>query len=110
MNIVELIRRKRNGDVLTGGEINYLITAYTSQKIPDYQFAAFLMAAFLKGLNKEETSALTESMINSGKTINLNSIKGSKVDKHSTGGVGDKTSLIIAPIAAAAGVNVPMIS
>jgi len=110
MNIVELIRKKRNGNELAHHEINYLISAYTKNKIPDYQFAAFLMAAFLKGLNKEETSCLTESMINSGKTINLSSIKGAKIDKHSTGGVGDKTSLIIAPIAAAAGIKVPMIS
>ncbi len=95
---------------MTCEEINHLVSAYTKNKIPDYQFSAFLMAAFLKGLNKEETSALTESMINSGKIVNLNSIRGPKVDKHSTGGVGDKTSLIIAPIAAAAGINVPMIS
>ena len=110
MNIVELIRKKRNGKKLSREEINQLVSAYTRNKIPDYQFSAFLMAAFLKGFNKEETSALTESMINSGIIVNLNSVRGAKVDKHSTGGVGDKTSLIIAPIAAAAGVNVPMIS
>ena len=110
MNIVELIRKKRDGDNLTRGEIDYLIFNYTKNKIPDYQFSAFLMAAFLRGLDESETSILTESMINSGITVNLDSIKGSKIDKHSTGGVGDKTSLIIAPIAAAAGVNVPMIS
>ncbi|MFZ0455622.1 MAG: thymidine phosphorylase, partial [Ignavibacteriaceae bacterium] len=91
-------------------EINHLILNYTKNKIPDYQFSAFLMAAFLKGLDESETSSLTESMINSGITVNLSSIRGTKIDKHSTGGVGDKTSLIIAPIAAAAGVNVPMIS
>ena len=110
MNITELIRKKRNGKELNREEINYLISGYTDRKIADYQFAAFLMAAFLKGLNKKETSALTESMINSGKTVNLTSIQGSKIDKHSTGGVGDKTSLIIAPIAAATGIKVPMIS
>lgn len=110
MNIVELIRKKRNGNRLSREEINQLISTYTSNRIPDYQFSAFLMAAFLRGLNKEETSALTESMINSGIIVNLNSIKGAKIDKHSTGGVGDKTSLIITPIVAAAGVNVPMIS
>ncbi len=110
MNIVELIRKKRNGTQLTRQEINHLISAYTKNKIPDYQFSAFLMAVFLKGLNEEETSVLTESMINSGITVNLNSIQGAKIDKHSTGGVGDKTSLIIAPVAAAAGINVPMIS
>jgi pyrimidine-nucleoside phosphorylase len=110
MNIVELIRRKRDGGVLHSDEIKFLISSYTANKIPDYQFSSFLMAAFIKGLNKNETSALTEAMLYSGKVINLDSIPGYKVDKHSTGGVGDKTSLILAPIAAAAGVIVPMIS
>ena len=110
MNIVELIKKKRNGKRLSPQEISYLISSYTKNKIPDYQFSAFLMAAFLKGLGKEETSALTESMINSGIVVNLNTIKGIKIDKHSTGGVGDKTSLIIAPVVAAAGIYVPMIS
>ena len=110
MNPVELIRKKRNGEILTRDEINFLINGYTKNKIPDYQFSALLMAIFLKGMSKEETAALTEAMLYSGKVINLDSIKGTKVDKHSTGGVGDKTSLILAPIAAAAGVNVPMIS
>ena len=110
MNTVELIRKKRDKKVLNEEEIYFLVHSYTKNKIPDYQFSAFLMAAFLNGMNKEETSALTNAMLNSGKIVNLNSIAGSKVDKHSTGGVGDKTSLIIAPIVAAAGVKVPMIS
>ena len=110
MNTIELIRKKRNGKSLTAEEINCLISSYTKKKIPDYQFSAFLMAAFLKGMNKKETAALTKAMLYSGKVINLDSIPGSKIDKHSTGGVGDKTSLILAPIVAAAGVNVPMIS
>ena len=110
MNVVELIKKKRDGKSLTRDEINYLISSYTKKKIPDYQFSAFLMATFLKGMNKKETAALTEAMLYSGKIINLDSITGSKIDKHSTGGVGDKTSLILAPIVAAAGVNVPMIS
>ncbi|MBX3009417.1 MAG: thymidine phosphorylase [Melioribacteraceae bacterium] len=110
MNAIEIIRRKRDGFSLSKNEIEYLITNYTNGKIPDYQFSAFLMAAFIKGMNKEETAQLTNSMLYSGKVINLNEIKGKKVDKHSTGGVGDKTSLILAPIVAAAGVNVPMIS
>jgi len=110
MNTVELIKKKRNGLVLTSEEINYLINNYARGKIPDYQFSAFLMAAFLKGMNKDETSYLTKAMLYSGKVVDLSSIKGKKIDKHSTGGVGDKTSLILAPIVAAAGVNVPMIS
>ncbi|WP_290663814.1 thymidine phosphorylase [Ignavibacterium sp.] len=110
MNTIEIIRKKRDNHSLTKEEIEFLISAYTKGKIPDYQFSAFLMAAFLNGLNKNETAALTEAMLYSGKVVDLSSIKGVKVDKHSTGGVGDKTSLIIAPIAAAAGVYVPMIS
>jgi pyrimidine-nucleoside phosphorylase len=110
MNAIELIRRKRDEGVLTGGEISFLIKSYTQNKIPDYQFSAFLMSVFLKGMNVKETSHLTKAMLNSGKVLNLNSIPGVKIDKHSTGGVGDKTSLIIAPIAASVGVKVPMIS
>jgi pyrimidine-nucleoside phosphorylase len=110
MNTVELIKKKRDGYAFSDDEISFLINRYTSGDIPDYQFSALLMAILLKGMNTSETAALTNSMLNSGKTINLSSIKGYKVDKHSTGGVGDKTSLIIAPIAAAAGVYVPMIS
>lgn len=110
MNTVELIRKKRNGLPLSKGEIQFLISAYLKKDIPDYQFSAFLMAVFFRGMNEDEQSALTDAMINSGIVVNLKSIKGVKVDKHSTGGVGDKTSLIIAPIAAAAGVKVPMIS
>ena len=110
MNTVELIRKKRDGDVLSKDEIKFLISAYTKNKIPDYQFSSLLMAIYLKGMNVEETSYLTEAMLYSGKVINLNFLKGEKIDKHSTGGVGDKTSLILAPIVAAAGVYVPMIS
>lgn len=110
MNTTELIRKKRNKANLTKEEILYLINNYTKGKIPDYQFSAFLMAVYFNGMNKEETASLTEAMLYSGKVLNLNSIKGVKVDKHSTGGVGDKTSLILAPIVAAAGVKVPMIS
>jgi pyrimidine-nucleoside phosphorylase len=110
MNISELIRKKRDGSVLSFEEINFLITDFIQGKIPDYQVAAFLMAAFIKGLNKQETSALTKSMLYSGEVLDLSSIEGVKIDKHSTGGVGDKTSLILAPIVAAAGIKVPMIS
>jgi pyrimidine-nucleoside phosphorylase len=110
MNTTELIRKKRNGNQLNKEEINYLISNYTNGKIPDYQLSALLMAILLKGMNPDETAALTNSMLNSGKIIDLSSFKGFKIDKHSTGGVGDKTSLIIAPIVASTGIYVPMIS
>ncbi len=110
MNPVEIIRKKREGEALTSKEIKYIIDGFTKGKIPDYQFSAFLMAVYFQGMTKEETSVLTESMLHSGKVVDLSNIKGFKIDKHSTGGVGDKTSLILAPVAAAAGVKVPMIS
>ncbi|MCL4548954.1 MAG: thymidine phosphorylase [Bacteroidetes bacterium] len=110
MNAVELIRKKRDKKSLTEDEIKFLISGFTKKKIPDYQFSSFLMAAYLNGLNSRETAWLTKAMLYSGSVVNLDSIRGKKVDKHSTGGVGDKTSLILAPIVAAAGVNVPMIS
>lgn len=110
MNTIELIRKKRKGLQLNKFEIEYLIENYTKGKIPDYQISALLMAILLKGMGPKETAALTNSMLNSGKIIDLSSIKGFKIDKHSTGGVGDKTSLIIAPIVASAGIFVPMIS
>ncbi len=110
MNTVELIIKKRNGKTLSKDEIHFLINSYTKSKIPDYQFSALLMAILFKGMTKIETSYLTEAMLHSGKVIDLSYIKGAKIDKHSTGGVGDKTSLILAPIVAATGVNVPMIS
>ena len=110
MNTVELIIKKRTGKAFSKEEINFLINSYTKGKIPDYQFSALLMAILLKGMTKAETSYLTKAMLHSGEVIDLSFIKGAKIDKHSTGGVGDKTSLILAPIVAAAGVNVPMIS
>ena len=110
MNTIELIRKKRNKKTLTEEEINFLVLGFTKRKIPDYQFSSFLMAAYLNGMNSRETAWLTKAMLYSGSVINLDLIRGKKVDKHSTGGVGDKTSLILAPIVAAAGVNVPMIS
>jgi pyrimidine-nucleoside phosphorylase len=110
MNAVELIRKKRDGGKLSNDEINFLVAGFTKNEIPDYQFAAFLMAGFIRGFDKDETSFITEAMLYSGDVLDLSSIEGIKIDKHSTGGIGDKTSLIIAPLAAAAGVKVPMIS
>src|SRR5271154_6531179 len=110
MRTVDLIHRKRDGEELSVEEIAFLVDGYTSGAIPDYQMSAFLMATFFSGMTDREVSRLTESMIGSGETLDLSSIPGVKVDKHSTGGVGDKTSLIVAPLAAAAGVIVPMVS
>jgi len=110
MRTVDLILRKRGGEELSVEELQYLVTGYTSGDIPDYQMAALLMATYFNGMTDRELSAFTESMMQSGEILDLSDIPGIKVDKHSTGGVGDKTSLICAPIAAAAGVPVPMIS
>jgi pyrimidine-nucleoside phosphorylase len=110
MRTVDLIQRKRDGEELDPGEISHLIDAYTRGEIPDYQMSAFLMAVFFAGMTDREVTTLTECMIRSGETLDLSAIKGVKVDKHSTGGVGDKTSLVVAPLAAAAGVIVPMVS
>src|SRR3954468_24205235 len=110
MRTVDLIHRKRGGEELSPEELGFLVDGYTRGEIPDYQISAFLMAVFFSGMSDREVSAVTESMVNSGSTVDLSSIPGLKVDKHSTGGVGDKTSLIASPIAAAAGVVVPMIS
>lgn len=109
-NIVSIIRKKRESGALTPDEIRYLINGYTAGDIPDYQVSAFLMAAFLNGMSVDESAVFTEAMLNSGIVVDLSDIKGVKVDKHSTGGVGDKLSLILAPVTAAAGVPVPMIS
>ncbi len=110
MRTVDLIQRKRDGEELAPEEIEYLIDGYTGGTIPDYQISAFLMAVFFSGMSDREVSRLTECMLRSGDTVNLSAVPGVKVDKHSTGGVGDKTSLIVAPLAAAAGVVVPMMS
>jgi pyrimidine-nucleoside phosphorylase/thymidine phosphorylase len=110
MRTVDLIQRKRDGEELAPEEIEFLIEGYTNGDIPDYQMSAFLMAVYFSGMSDREVSRLTECMLRSGETVDLSAIPGLKVDKHSTGGVGDKTSLIVAPLAAAAGVVVPMMS
>jgi len=107
---IDLIRKKRDGGELTRGEIEAFVRGATSGEIHDYQVSAWLMAALLRGLSRAETAALTDAMVHSGRVLDLSEFAAAKVDKHSTGGVGDKTSLIVAPAAAAGGLVVPMIS
>lgn len=106
----DLIEKKRDGQELSADEIAFLIRGYTRDEIPDYQISAFLMAAFLNGMSDAETGSLLHEMLHSGEILSYPDISQPKVDKHSTGGVGDKTSLVIAPVAAACGLCVPMIS
>ena len=110
MRAVDLIRKKRDAVEHSREEIDFLISGYTRGDVPDYQMAAWLMAVWIRGLSRAETTALTEAMLHSGEVLDLSGLPGKKVDKHSTGGVGDKTSLILAPIVAAGGLTVPMIS
>src|SRR5438309_7096891 len=110
MLVTDLIRRKRDGVQLQRNEIEFLVNGYTRDEIPDYQMSAWLMAVLLRGMSRAELAALTETMLNSGQVLDFSELPAAKTDKHSTGGVGDKTSLIIAPIVAAAGLYVPMIS
>lgn len=110
MTVNELIRKKRDGAALSTDELQFIIDGFVDGTIPEYQMSAFLMATYFRGMNPEETSTFTRLMLHSGEIIDLSSIPGIKVDKHSTGGVGDKISLPLAPIVAACGVPVPMIS
>src|SRR5690349_845228 len=110
MRVLDVIRKKRDGGTLTREEIALVVNGYTSGAVPDYQVSAWLMAVVLCKMTKPEIADLTEVMLASGKTLTWPTLPGKKVDKHSTGGVGDKTSFLLAPIVAAAGLYVPMIS
>jgi pyrimidine-nucleoside phosphorylase len=110
MRAVDIIMKKRDGGALSRQEIGFFISGVTAGTLPDYQASALLMAIVVRGMTAEETAWLTDAMVDSGTRVNLADIPGVKVDKHSTGGVGDKTSLILAPLAAACGVPVPMMS
>jgi pyrimidine-nucleoside phosphorylase len=110
MRAVDVIRKKRDGRVLSRADIQFFVTGVTAGTLPDYQASALLMAILLRGMNVEETAWLTDAMVHSGVRVDLSDVPGIKVDKHSTGGVGDKTSLVLAPLAAACGVSIPMMS
>ena len=108
--MVDIIEKKRNGNVLTDKEISFFINGYINEEIPEYQVSALLMAIYFKGMNKEEIASLTNYMLHSGDVIDLSEINGVKVDKHSTGGVGDKTSLVLGPLVSSCGAKLAKMS
>ena len=110
MNIIDIINKKRLNEKLTNEEINYVITNFVNGNIPDYQMSSLLMAICINGMDLDETLYLTDAMINSGDKIDLSDIPGVKVDKHSTGGIGDKVTLVVAPLVSSVGVVVPKMS
>ncbi len=110
MRAVNIIRKKRDGHALSSSEIARMVEGIATGEVADYQWSALLMAILWRGMDAAETAALTDAMIRSGTTVDLSAIPGRKIDKHSTGGIGDKTSLVLAPIVAAAGIPVPMVS
>jgi pyrimidine-nucleoside phosphorylase/thymidine phosphorylase len=110
MRAVDIIRKKRDGHALSSSEIAWMVEGIATGEVAEYQWSALLMAILWRGMDADETSALTDAMIRSGTTVDLSEIPGRKIDKHSTGGIGDKTSLVLAPIVAAAGIPVPMVS
>ena len=110
MRMIDIIEKKRDGHALSKEEIFFLIDAYVKEQIPDYQMSSFLMAVYFQGMNDEESSLLTDAILHSGEIIDLSSIEGIKVDKHSTGGVGDKTTIVLGPLVASAGAKVAKLS
>lgn len=110
MRVVDLINKKKHGEVLNREELNFIVQGYTKGEIPDYQMSAFLMAVYFQGMNKQETADFTLAFANSGDKVDLSKIEGIKVDKHSTGGVGDKISLIVIPLVASVGIPVAKMS
>ena len=110
MQMTDIITKKKQGLALTKDEIKYFVQGYADNLIPDYQISSLMMAIYFNGMNKEEISNLTDAMMHSGDVCDLSSIKGIKIDKHSTGGVGDKTSLVLGPLVASCGVKVAKMS